>query len=109
MGGLFLILALASSPLVKTLHGGSGETPALVTKLLRPVQLLQEEQAVSLGTPLASSEDIHSSRHWVILCQWKWGIASPSGPTHSKPLPCGIISEFMKIKNMVALIQGLMA
>lgn len=57
---VFLILVPASSPPVEKAHQGSGETPALATKLLRPVQLLQKQ--ATLGTPLAPSEGTHSSK-----------------------------------------------
>lgn len=51
---------LTSSPPVQRLNRGSGETPTLVTKLLRPVQ---EEHAETLATPWAPSEGTGSSRH----------------------------------------------
>jgi hypothetical protein len=59
---VFLILTPTSSPPVQRSNQGSGETLALVTKLLKPVQLLQEEHAATLGTPLAPSEGTGSSR-----------------------------------------------
>lgn len=60
---VFLIVTPTSSPPVQRSNQGSGENPALVTKLLRPVQLLPEEQAATLGTPLPPLEGTRSPRH----------------------------------------------
>lgn len=105
---VFLMLVPASSPPVERAHQGSGETPALVTKLLRPVQLLQK-QASDSGHALGSLRGhllLQDTRLFfanggavLLLPGWSWG------HTSLKPLPYAFISEDMKIKkNLVALL-----
>lgn len=61
---VFLILTPNIIPTCAEIESKAQEKiQPFVTKLLRPVQLLLEEQAAALGTPLAPLKSTRSPRH----------------------------------------------